>query len=188
MPVQISPLQLEGYYVRELHFVTRTLPGGDPPLALQMGLHPQLSGLFDPGDLTVNLRAGGIPNLEEPNRLMAVLEIQSQTAPEIKLPYDFRAVLVGYFRLHPEMSIEDRERAMEALKTTAASVLYSIARELIAAVTSRGPYPAIVLPTVVITMDEMWEQEQPTAAKKGGRKSAAKKAAGKKGKKSGKKA
>ena len=187
MPVQISPLQLEGYYVREFHFIARTLLGGDPPLVLQTGLHPQLDGRFDPGDLTVNLRAGGVANPQEPTRLTAVVEIQSQTAPEIKIPYDFRVVIVGYFRLHPELPPEDTERAMEALKTTAASVLYSSARELIASVTGRGPFPAIILPTVVITLDEFTTQGHPTAGKKGKPKGATKKAAGKKGKKTGKK-
>ncbi|HEX8721505.1 MAG TPA: hypothetical protein VF736_12790 [Pyrinomonadaceae bacterium] len=181
MPVQLSPLQLEGYYVRELHVIARSLPGGDPPLVLQLGLHPQLDARFDPGDLTVNMRAGGIPNPQEPTRLMAVVEIESRTAPEIKMPYDFRVVLVGYFRINAEQPVDDMARAMEALKTTAASVLYSSARELIASVTGRGPFPALLLPTVVIALDSATEQEKPTEAKKGSRKDAAKKAVSKKG-------
>ena len=148
---------------------------------LQMGLHPQLEGLFDPGDLTINARIGGRPNLEDPNRVAVLVEIESRTAAEVKFPYDFKVVMIGYFILNPDQPIEDRERAMMALKTTGASVLYSAARELIAVVTGRGPFPAVLLPTVVIALDEPPAQEQPTATKKAVRRGGAKKAT-KKGK------
>lgn len=181
MAVQISPLQLEGYYVREFHFLVRPSLEGQVPLTLQQGLHPQSPELFNPGDLSINIQAGAAPNPQEPNRLMALIEIESRTPPEIRFPYDFRVVLVGYFRLAIELPAEDQQRAMAALKNTAASVLYSAARELIAVATGRGPYAAAVLPTVVITLDEPPEQEQPTATKKVGSKKAARKRAKKGG-------
>lgn len=181
MAVHISPLQLEGYYVREFHFLVRPGLEGQVPLTLQQGIHLQSPELFNPGDLSINIQAGAAPNPQEPNRLMALVEIETRTPPEIRFPYDFRVVLVGYFRLAIEPADEERQYAMSALKTTAASILYSAARELIAVVTGRGPYPAAVLPTVVITLDEPAEQEQPAAAKKVGRKKAAKKTARKGG-------
>lgn len=183
MGILISPLQLEGYYVREFEFAARPDVVGTTPLALQFGLHPQLQATFDPGDLTIGLQAGIADNDKEPNRIMALLEVRSATEPEIKIPYDFRVVMVGFFVLNTQVPAEQRELAMGALRQTAVSLLYSAAREFIAGVTARGPFPAIVLPTAVITPDDPQAQEQPSAAKKAGRRSATKKAAKKAAKK-----
>lgn len=185
MPILASPLQLEAYYVHEFHFVTRETAEGGHPLVFQYGLHPQLGELFNPGDMTINTQVGGSENKEDPNRIAILVQIESQTEPEIKFPYDFKVGMVGYFRLNADPPAEDRARAMEALRTTAASVLYSAARELIASITGRGPFPAAILPTVVIALDPAPEQqqpqeqpeEQPSTAKKGRRKGRAKKAA-----------
>jgi preprotein translocase subunit SecB len=181
MPILISPLQLEGYYVQEFHFAARQAPEGPSPLFFQFGLHPQLGELFDPGDLTINTQIGGGVNQEDPNRIVSVVRIESRTEAEVKSPYDFLVVMVGHFILNAQPPAEERANAMEALRTTAASVLYSAARELIASVTGRGPFPAAILPTVVIALDPITEQEQPTATKKGSRKGTAKKVARKKG-------
>lgn len=185
MPILVSPLQLEGYYIQEFHFAVRQYPDDPRPILFQLGLHPQLDGVYNPGDLTINTEVGGGVHKEEPNRIVAVVRIESRTPPEIKFPYDFRVVLVGHFRLNANPPAEEMERAMDALRTTAASVLYSAARELIASVTGRGPFPAAILPTVVIALDpatgQEQPQEQPTAAKKSERKGTAKKAAKKRG-------
>ena len=99
-------------------------------------------------------------------------------------------MIAGYFRLNTNQPVDDWEGAIHALRTTGASMLYAAARELIASVTGRGPFPAAVLPTVVIALDPLTEQElpqeRPTATKKGARKATAKKTA-KKGRKKGKK-
>lgn len=177
MPVEVSPLQLEGYYVREFDFRVRPDLLEGQPLVMQFGLHPQLSGLFNPGDMTVGMQAGIAFNHQDPYRLMAQLEVRSQNAPEIRSPYDFRVVMVGFFRLGAEPPPEQMQLALDALKRTALSVLYSAAREYIAGATSRGPFPGIILPTAVISLDEPSEQEQPAGTKKARRKSTAKKSA-----------
>jgi preprotein translocase subunit SecB len=178
MPVLISPLQLEGYYVQELHVAVRQDPESPRPLFFQLGLHPQLEGLYNPDDLTINTQIQGAANKEDPNRLVSIVQIETRTEDGAKFPYDFRVVLAGYFRLTAEVPAEDRANAIHALRTTAASVLYSAARELIASVTGRGPYPAAILPTIVIQLDPATEpeqpQEQPKAAKKPKKKGKAK--------------
>jgi preprotein translocase subunit SecB len=181
MPILASPLQLEGYYVQEFSFAMRQGPEGARPLFFQLGLHPQLEALYDPSDLTVNTQISGGINQEEPNRIVTIVRIESRTPPEVKFPYDFLVVMVGHFRLSDDVAAEDYPRAIDALRTTAASVLYSAARELIAGMTARGPFPAAILPTAVIALDPVAEEDLPRAAKKGSRKGTAKKAA-KKGK------
>jgi preprotein translocase subunit SecB len=184
LTLQLSPLQLEGYYVREFHFVMRPGLEEQEQVAMQVGLHMQLDGLFNPDPISINMLAGGGRNQEDPFRWVAVLELSTNNAPEVRFPYDFRAVLVGYFKLnHPE-SAEMTVELERALKVNSTTILYSAARELIANVTGRGLFPAAVLPSVVIRHDAGSKGKQLPATKKAQavHKSTAKKA-GRKGKK-----
>lgn len=151
LSLQISPLQLEGYYVREFHFVLRA--GHDEEttkLAMQVGLHMQSVNTFNPDQITVNIVAGGAPSQEDPTRFAAILELTTKNAPEIRFPYDFKIVLVGYFKLNLPQPAEITEELEKGLKISATSILYAAAREYIAGATGRGPFPAAILPSVVI--------------------------------------
>lgn len=189
LTLQLSPLQLEGYYVREFHFATRPDLEEQEQVAMQTGLHMQLDGLFNPDPISVNMLAGGGQNQEDPFRWVSVVELTTNNAPEVRFPYEFRVVLVGYFKLnHPEAT-EMTEELEKALKVNATTILYSAARELIANVTGRGLFPAAVLPSVVIRFDAGSKQKQLPATKKAqaAHKSATKKAATKRAGRKGKK-
>jgi preprotein translocase subunit SecB len=60
-----------------------------------------------------------------------------------KIPYSIHLVAVGLFSVSKEW--EDPEKL---LKINGASILYSSAREFIITITSRGPWPPVLLPTV----------------------------------------
>lgn len=73
------------------------------------------------------------------------LEIQHQVAPATNFPCSYRVSLVGLFTVATRVKEEDEERTV---KVHGASVLYGIAREIVRAVTGRGPHRPVLLPTV----------------------------------------
>lgn len=176
LTIQLSPLQLEGYFIREFSFVLR--PGLDNvQTAMQQGLHIQPSELFNPDDITFYIQAGGSPHLQDPSRTMAVLEIRTDNPPERRVPYDFRIVMVGFFKILQTDQSVDQKNLERVVKINSASILYSAAREFIAGVTGRGPLPAIILPAIVLGLDTVSNQKGTATKKKaqaGGKRSAKK--------------
>ncbi len=70
------------------------------------------------------------------------------------------------------------KQVAEAVKINAISILYSAARELVASVTGRGPFPAAILPSILVSSNLQPKRKQLSAIKKkAARKSVAKKAA-----------
>jgi preprotein translocase subunit SecB len=101
--------------------------------------------------------------------------------PERKYPYDFNIILVGYFNVAEMVPEEQRELY---IKVSAASILYSAAREALATATGRGPLPCVVLPPVVFTVNAEGKEAEPatrsTDGGKGTRRKATKKGGAKK--------
>lgn len=85
------------------------------------------------------------PNESVDHRWQLTMEIKHQAAPETNFPYSFRLVLVGFFSVAERVKPEDEERTV---KIQGASVLYGMAREIVRAVTGRGPHRPVMLPTV----------------------------------------
>lgn len=178
---QIAPLQLEGYYIKELAFRIRDDLDEKLNTKMQLGVGLQLDGLFNPDPLTVNITSGMAAHLEDPYRWKCEVRIESQNPPERNYPYDFLAVLVGFFKADERMS---SEHAQTLIAVNGASVLYSAGRDILATVTARGPFPHVLLPTVAFIPQVEQAQEQPAPAKElGGAngKRASKKGAKKKG-------
>jgi preprotein translocase subunit SecB len=161
MPVQLSPLLLEGYYVREFSFNVKAGLDSGKIGVMQHGLHLQHEELFNPDPLTINVQSGSASHIEEPYRWMVTVEVKTQGNEEKKVPYDFHVVLVGYFTVHEQFRPENLETVV---KVNAASLLVGAARELIAVVTGRGPYPAVVIPSILFTPDVEQDQKQLQAA------------------------
>lgn len=83
--------------------------------------------------------------LTEQGNWQVSLRIQYQPMPEVNFPYSFTLELVGFFETVEGL---DSERAERIIKTNATSMLYGASREIIRAATSRGPYVAVILPSV----------------------------------------
>ena len=76
------------------------------------------------------------------------LEIKSERlSEETKLLYEYEIVVFGSFKWTAEMP-EDKEFLLKSLAVTGASILYSSAREMLAYVSSRGPWGTCILPTI----------------------------------------
>ncbi len=80
--------------------------------------------------------------------------------PERTYPYDFHIFMVGYFNVGEQVPPEQRE---SYVRLSAASMLYSAARELLATATGRGPLPCVILPAVVFTFNADKQQVEPVA-------------------------
>lgn len=152
--LQLSALQLEGYYVTELTYKVRPSTG-EPQFHMQGSIGVQHIGLYQADPLTIDVQAAATQHPQDLNRWQNVLTISSQNPPERKYPYDFQITLVGYFTVSEQVPAERREGFV---KVNGASILYSAARELLATVTGRGPLPSVVLPTVVFVIPP--EQKQ----------------------------
>ncbi len=172
--VQISALHLEGYYVTELTFKVRPLQG-EPQFQMHGGIGVQHGGTFVPDSITINVQTGAVQHPEELDRWQHILTVTSQIPPEKKYPYDFQITLVGYFKVSEQVPPERREAF---IKVNAASVLYSAAREALAAATGRGPLPCVVLPTIAFVLAPEQKQlpERTAKAQARGKKAAKKKA------------
>jgi preprotein translocase subunit SecB len=157
MPVQLSPLQLEGYYVKELSFGVKPELDEQVQLQMQLGIGMQYDGLFNPDPLTVNVQSAVAGHKEDPFRWKCVVRVESQNPPDRKYPYDFLATLVGYFKVDEQVP---RENVESLIKVNGASVLYSAAREMLASTTGRGPFPEVLLPTVIFLPVDEPEQKQ----------------------------
>jgi preprotein translocase subunit SecB len=91
-------------------------------------------------------------------RWQVTLDVRHQPAADANFPYSYRVVLVGQFGVGENVKPEDEERWA---KIHASSVLYGMAREIVRALTGRGPYRPVILPTV--SFYEQGAAPKPTA-------------------------
>ncbi len=82
---------------------------------------------------------------DEGNNLYQVtVEIVAQPEDEdSRIPYSIHLIGVGLF------GVDDKwEEHEKLLRINGASIIYSAAREFLITVTSRGPWPPVILPTI----------------------------------------
>lgn len=152
----LSPLLLEGYYVEEISVSVPPEKRRGLTLALEFGFHPKLPDPDDAKPIPFDVQVNYSRNEQEPSHYGATLTLETH---KHKLNnYWLRLVLVGFFRVAEGFPVEHAETLV---KVNGPSLLYSAARELLAMITSRGPYPAIVLPTVTFqTIAEKSDQQK----------------------------
>ena len=133
MSATISHLQLETYFLKEISYAVKndlyTIPekvSEITPVRLEIA------------DLTA-------PVDESDNAWRCELTIKSSDDDEGNPFYNFRIVMVGFFKVHPELPTDYAQALAES---NCPAVLYSTSREIIATVTRRSPYPAVLLPLV----------------------------------------
>ncbi|HBR56505.1 MAG TPA: hypothetical protein DEA22_03400 [Blastocatellia bacterium] len=132
MPTHLSPLQLDGYFLKELSFYLKDELAKVP----SKKTHEKTVNL-EISELTLPVDKSGY-------RWRCELTIQSSNPEEAHF-YEFKIVMIGFFSVDKEI---DKKRAELIAKINAPAVLYSASREIIATVTRRSPYPGTLLPTV----------------------------------------
>ena len=168
----VSPLQLESYFVDETHIVAQVefVPPDTPEelaVRVQEALRVQVK-LFD--------------SEQDPTRRAVELSIALQAQTPNSIPYEVTLRLIGFFHLAPQYRPNDSAHHADLWNVNAPSVLYGIAREILASFTCRGPYPSICLPTVTFTepaaeteppaLEEVAQDAPPKARKKRAKKAA----------------
>lgn len=153
-PFHIGPasVQLDGYFIKELH-----CEAGDGLLAKRSkfmvgtGLHIQHSDIVRCPPVSTNIEVEFGRNKKDPSKFRVTLKVYSDAAGNDD-PYMFNIQLVGY------VSVDEGVNPFPGMdifvERNAVMLLYSAAREILASVSGRGPFPAIILPTLTFDVTE----------------------------------
>jgi preprotein translocase subunit SecB len=131
--MQISPLQLEGYFLKEVSF------------KLNESINEKPSELKHSENLGVEVSVLVTELDKEERRWRCELTLDLAPKKEKDSAYSFHLVLVGFFNVsknYPEDSVE------LLAKTNCPAVLYSTAREMLVTVVRRSPYTPVLIPSV----------------------------------------
>lgn len=129
--MKASPLVLHDYYVAELTFSVNPEFASEQPTELCMD------------DLAVEQRL--TPIEKQDRQWQIALQIRQQVVPGKNTPYAFALVIVGLVEVVEGCPEEKRKSLVEI---NGASMMFGAAREIIRAITSRGPFQQILLPSV----------------------------------------
>ncbi len=134
MPATISQLQLETYFLKEISYSVKDSLDEIPKEVSEIApVGLEVADLTTPVD-------------GRDNAWRCELVIKSSDDEKGGNPfYNFRIVMVGFFRVRSNLSHEQEQTLAES---NCPAVLYSTSREIIATVTRRSPYPAVLLPLV----------------------------------------
>jgi preprotein translocase subunit SecB len=126
-----APLQLEHYFVSDLHFsVNRTFDAAKAPELKYEHLTVQSTFLQDDKDAS---------------KWQITLRVGHQPAATVNSPYSFSVEIVGFFFALPTYKY-DKE---QLIKTNAPAILYGVAREFVRTVTASGLHHfGVLLPSV----------------------------------------
>lgn len=85
--------------------------------------------------------------LNEDSKKEWQIELKVEFLPPVErnIPYSFSASIIGFFSVGPNIPEEQVEKFAEI---NGASILYSTLREIIYTLTSKGPFRALLLPTL----------------------------------------
>lgn len=136
--IRPSPLRLKQYFVEELRFQVHELP---PDVAKSM---PELM----PAD--IEFKVDGFENTAQPNDMLCRLTVGLRKTEKL-LPYDFKLRMVGFFEIAAGLTPEQQEAQR---RFGMVSVLWGVAREVLADAMRKGPYPPLMLPVVTFVPDE----------------------------------
>lgn len=129
--MKASPLTLHDYFVTDLTFSVNT--SFDPQKDASLCFH----------DLSIERHLR--PEEQDSLKWQLTLRLRQQASPEKNSPYAFSLVLVGILEVSAACPEDKRRRLVEV---NGASMLFGAAREILRAVTSRGPYLQTILPSV----------------------------------------
>ena len=90
---------------------------------------------------------------------IVVLMVEQHLPSSKNAPYNFSIQVWGYFEIVPGLS---EERASQLVLTNGSSILFAATREILRDMTSKGPYPPLLLPTLSFFPLPKKEQTAPT--------------------------
>jgi len=123
-----SPLRLEKYFFTVVSI--RANPDGSPEAKWAVEASPQCISQENKRTWAVSLRLSVKPAGEAKPTYLAEVEIAGKFSVEESWP---------------------EERIEQLVHANASAILYSTAREMISSITSRGPWPMLLLPSVSFT-------------------------------------
>ena len=125
----ISPLQLNKYFFPVISIVA------NPKFQEEhLDLIPEID---------VEINHDVFVSKDDENSFQLKLVIKVASTAEKPVPYEIVLLVIGLFETAPDFPEKNK-----LVGITGSSILYSAAREYIAMVTGRGPFPSIILPTV----------------------------------------
>jgi preprotein translocase subunit SecB len=155
MSATISHLQLETYFLKELSYSVKD----------NLDVIPEKVNQIEPVGLEIADLT--LPVDESNTDWRCELTIKSSDNEKEGNPfYNFRIVMVGFFKVSSDLP---PDYAQTLAESNCPAVLYSTSREIIATVTRRSPYPAVLLPLVTFVKNI----ETPKKTKKTTRKKSA---------------
>lgn len=132
-----APLLLKGYFVNQMSFTVNLEHDPAQPTELTF------EDINVESDCQKAVQTADVQG-EGPAWQTRVL-ITQNLPPEKNAPYNYAVELVGLFQVakgYPE------EKCDRLVKTNGRSMLYGLAREVIRNLTSQGPFPPMLIPTV----------------------------------------
>jgi preprotein translocase subunit SecB len=140
-----SPLQLDRYFLKSLHFELNE--GFDRGRVLNSDLNPP--------ELEIGV-VSAEQHPENPAKWRFEVCLELPHSPDANFPYRMGTTLVGYFTVSEQYPTEHAERLA---RINGPAVLYSCGRELVASVTGRSPYPRLLIPSVTFVEPDSTESE-----------------------------
>jgi len=136
--MRAAQIQLTNYFVSELQFTANRSYDVDAASTTSVE------------DLQLTTTADPRPN--SPREWQITLRIALNAPPERNAPYAFLVEMIGFIAVDESVT---NERVERFARINGTSLVFSAAREIIKAATSRGPFPPLLLPTV-----SFWEPKQ----------------------------
>jgi preprotein translocase subunit SecB len=129
--MRAAPISLTNYFVSDLEF------------SVNQAFDPEKVSTIEIDDL--ELQNEKKPKTEDRRSWDVTLHIKLGERPERNLPCSIAVKIVGSVAVDQSVKEENIERWVEINGT---SLVFSVAREIVRAVSSRGPNKSILLPTV----------------------------------------
>src|SRR4051812_11490452 len=128
--MKTSPLQVEHYFVSDLHFAVNSAFDATKKVDLR--------------DDQFVVEAALLRDEKSPEQWQVTLKVKHHPIASSNAPYSFTLEIVGLFHVLTTYE-HDKERLV---KTNGPTILYGIAREIIRNLTASGPHPGILIPSV----------------------------------------
>jgi preprotein translocase subunit SecB len=129
--MRAAQISLTNYFVSELEFTTNLAFNGEKPWTIRVE------------DLDVKKETK--PTSEDHRKWEVSLHVKLIERLERNLPYNIALKILGFIGVDESVKNENIERLVEI---NGASLVFSAAREIVRAITSRGPNGFVLLPTV----------------------------------------